>query len=103
MMRRSLVALFALLLLAMQHEILVHAFQHDAARLAASKKSLSQTTAEGSCVTCVLNAGGAHGIAAPQAMATHAAAVQVLVGFRPHPHDSLAAVYYASRAPPVPA
>ena len=102
-MRIVLAALLSFLLLGMQHEVLVHAFQHDAARLASGKKSLEQTTSEGSCLTCVLNAGSPHGLAASDVMMGHHAPAILPVLFPNHSRDSLPPVYYASRAPPVPA
>ena len=102
-MRFILVALLSFLLLGTQHEILVHAFQHDAARLDAGKKSLTGTTAEGSCVTCVLNAGTSDAVVGSATTLTSVALgfAPVLSSFRSR--LSLAPVYYSTRAPPVPA
>jgi len=102
-MRTILVALLSFLLLGMQHETLVHAFQHDAARLNAGKQSLTGTAAEGSCVTCVLNAGGSNAVvtSAPAPVAVALGFAPVLSSFRSG--RSPAPVYYSTRAPPVPA
>ena len=102
-MRTILVALLSFLLLGMQHETLVHAFQHDAARLSASKKSLTRTSAEGPCVTCALNAGAGHALVAVAVSRAPAAPAFLPAPSSYHSRLSRAPVYYASRAPPVPA
>lgn len=102
-MRNVLVALLSFLLLGMQHETLVHAFQHDAARLAASEKSLTRTTAEGPCITCALNAGASHALVAIAVFAAPAAPAFTPATSSYRSRFSRAPVYYASRAPPVPA
>ncbi|HZQ63386.1 MAG TPA: hypothetical protein VFC24_18650 [Casimicrobiaceae bacterium] len=101
MMRIVLAAVLSFLLLGLQQEGAVHGYQHDAARLAAGGKATLQSSADGLCPTCVLIAGGTHAVASADA-SFHLAAHAFAALHRSYlSHDTLAPIYYASRAPPL--
>jgi hypothetical protein len=100
-LRALVTAIFALLVLGMQHEVQVHALQHLGSILhPAHEQGIQQPTVDASCLECSLLAsgspGGAPEIAGLPATDVGASRVVSTVESR-----SLAAPsYYSSRAPP---
>ena len=99
--RIALAALLSLLLFGMQLESVVHAFQHDQARLALGGKAVVQSSAEGTCATCALIAGGTQAGPASAATPLAFAVASPAAPFHGFSFTPLASFYYASRAPPV--
>ena len=99
--RALLSVLFVLLMLGMQHEVQVHAFQHLGAALhAAQEQGLQAPVADIVCLECALLAGGASALA-PEFPAVPPAAVGGRRFIGALATRALSApAYYSSRAPP---
>jgi len=100
--RTFLFAVLSLLLLAMQHEGLVHALSHAAPRMARTHDTgLVAPAVGGDCAECALLAGGASVVPGGAAASSHAAPAVGRVGFAFRSRATPAPVHFSSRAPPV--
>ncbi|MDQ6620799.1 MAG: hypothetical protein M3Z31_14100 [Pseudomonadota bacterium] len=99
-MRIFLAACVSFFLLGLQHEALVHAFQHDAARVSAGDKALLQNSAEGSCAACTVLSGGAQAVPSVTPALAHRSWGSCVRSLGKASWISRAPVYYPSRAPP---
>ena len=99
--RVLLVALFALLLVGMQREMLLHEVDHLRVKVGRGDHATLETSSPGLCVECALLASGAHPVPAGDA-AVHLWIPRVsptASRFAPPPAPSRPA-FYQSRAPP---
>jgi hypothetical protein len=101
MRSRVLTWLFAVLLLAMQHGVQLHALSHLGGLLDRPQEQGLQLPAnDTSCLICTLSAGGSNAIAAHGASAPTAATATAVIWATVTSPSLSAPAYYSSRAPP---
>lgn len=101
MVRIFLAACFSLLLVGLQQESLIHALQHDRARMADARDVTVQTPNDAPCLLCSLLAGGTHAVASADHAAPEFASIIMVAAWAGNAIAAAAPVYYASRAPPL--
>lgn len=101
MVRILLAACFSLLVVGLQQESLIHALQHDRARMADARDVTVQAPGDGPCVLCALLAGGTHAVASADAGTSESTSAIMVAAWVGNTIPAAAPVYYASRAPPL--